>query len=105
MDYSHSEAKSHRKLSKLDVARDKVGGAELKVGGAAAPPTLDTGPPTSTKLVGRLLRCLLGESNMSQMSQTGIGRTGEAHNFSEFQHYVLGFGCYMELERSYFNKP
>ena len=37
MNYSYSGAKSHRKLAKPSVATDKVGGAELKVGGAAAP--------------------------------------------------------------------
>ena len=40
VEYSHSEAKSHQKLAKLGVATDKVGGAELKAGGAAAPPTV-----------------------------------------------------------------
>ena len=47
MYYSQSEAKSHPKLSKLGVATDKVGGAELKVGGAAAPPTVGIGNSTS----------------------------------------------------------
>ena len=37
---SHSEAKPHQNLAKLRVAREKVGGAELKVGGAAASPTV-----------------------------------------------------------------
>ena len=40
VDYSHYEAKSHRKLAKLGVATGKVGGAERKVGGATAPPTV-----------------------------------------------------------------
>ena len=40
VDYNHFEPQSNRKLAKLGVATDKIGGAELRVGGAAAPPTV-----------------------------------------------------------------
>ena len=37
---SQSETKLHQKHANLGVGTDKVGGAELKVDGAAAPPTV-----------------------------------------------------------------
>ena len=39
-DTSHSEAKPLQNLTKLSVATQKVSVAELKVGGATAPPNL-----------------------------------------------------------------
>ena len=39
LDNTHPEVKQLEKLTNLGVEMEKVGGAELKVGGAAAPPT------------------------------------------------------------------